>query len=650
MSQLRQKAKQLLAQKNSLDDLSKLDEIELAKLVEELRIHQIELELQAEELNKVNIELAETHNQYFELFDNAPVGYVVIDIHGIVLHVNTMACQLFNQSLQRVKNKPLVKFLQPRSMTYFYNLIEDVIEKTMINTVVLEVSQQRFIEFHAKYYKQDSILLSLIDVTEKINTEQELIKAKADAEQASQIKSEFIANMSHEFRTPMNAILGFSEILQQKLSAYPQYRSYIDSILKSGRILLNLINDILDVSKIEAGYVDVKIHSMNFHYLLSEIQQIFSLKAQQKNLELSIDLPSDFPKIIMLDERLIRQVLFNLVGNAIKFTNHGFVRITVQKITQNENFIDFKIKIQDSGKGIEQEQLDNMFKPFQYCSDKIEGTGLGLTISKRLTEAMGGELLVYSQLNSGSEFNIILPNVQIAVSKDVVLNEHPAEEIMFQPATILIVNDNKEMIVILKQYFLKYLFDIIDVIPSNDVLLQVKQHSPDMIFIDVNDLETVKTLATDLNTQYQTIPKVLITANIGQQNIKSLFQHVIIKPYFSSDIVKILTHYLPYSKKQNTSELNYDFTDLVSQKENFQQDFILQFKEIEEKFTRAESYLDMFSLIEVTEDIENLAKQYEIQSLVAYSEDLKVVTEQFDVENITKFYQVFYSLHKQLFS
>ncbi len=259
------------------------------------------------------------------------------------------------------------------------------------------------------------------DITEKKETEAELKtqtqyaenarmsaeKAQIEAESANLLKSTFLANMSHEIRTPMNAILGFTRLLLDK-EIHKKDRDMLEIIMNSGKGLLSLINDILDFSKIEANEIEISIVKINLPYFFESIEDLFHIQTSQKNLDFDLNLSKNLPKIVFGDENRIRQILINVVGNAIKFTETGNISINVKWISEK-----LIISISDTGIGINKDKLEEIFSPFKQSDSstdrKYEGTGLGLAISLRLTEMMDGELKVESETNKGSKFTISLP-------------------------------------------------------------------------------------------------------------------------------------------------------------------------------------------------------------------------------------------------
>ncbi len=255
---------------------------------------------------------------------------------------------------------------------------------------------------------------TITNITEKKQAEEELRKAKKTAEIANKYKSEFIANMSHEIRTPMNAILGFCDLMLD-MELNERSRSYLQSIASSGRTLLALMNDILDLSKIEAQKLQLNYESVDIRILLEEIKQIFSGEVEKRSLDFYLFIDDSVPEEIIFDEVRLRQILFNVVGNALKFTESGYIKIQVESYPDLIG-ITLIISVEDTGIGIEKDQQERIFEMFTQqegqSNRKYGGTGLGLTITKRLTEMLGGSISLDSEPGQGSIFTFMFPNVR----------------------------------------------------------------------------------------------------------------------------------------------------------------------------------------------------------------------------------------------
>ena len=249
---------------------------------------------------------------------------------------------------------------------------------------------------------------SMVDSIE--NAQNQLAEARTQAESASKTKSQFLANMSHEIRTPMTAILGYTELLRGGELSVQEQQRYLTIIQHNGDALLALINDVLDLSRIEAGQVTSDLRAFSPQDLLDEVVDSLQLRAREKGLSLELKLTSPLPALVSGDVFRLRQILMNLAGNAVKFTEHGFVRVHASWDHGEQSI---KVKVEDSGIGISECQLKSIFQPFSQAdashSRRYAGTGLGLSIARELARAQGGDITVFSQEGKGSRFELVLP-------------------------------------------------------------------------------------------------------------------------------------------------------------------------------------------------------------------------------------------------
>ena len=362
----------------------------------------------------------------YGLFELAPIArehvfsdlrdaIVVTDFHHRVIDMNTMAETLFPQADGFRAGQPASSFFKAHPT--IIQLLRTGKEKAEFSFRQKDGLAVYLLEKTPVLNNKRSLLgyiLSFKDITSIKQAEAALIKARMQAESANRAKSEFLANMSHEIRTPMNAILGFTEALSGKLKD-PANKKMIDSVASSGKLLMALLNDLLDLSKIEAGQLVIRPRQLDLLMIADEIRTLFEEKAVKKGLSLEVAWSDGFPGQLYLDEMRIRQVFFNLVGNAVKFTHNGGVQIKLVFKPKDKYTGTLKIHVADTGIGIPQEMHSEIFKPFYQHSATLTrefgGSGLGLTISRRLIEKMGGDLKVKSTPGKGAVFTVTIPGL-----------------------------------------------------------------------------------------------------------------------------------------------------------------------------------------------------------------------------------------------
>ncbi|MCP4109065.1 MAG: response regulator [Desulfobacteraceae bacterium] len=272
-------------------------------------------------------------------------------------------------------------------------------------------------DYIIKPFSKDELMVRVLNHLRLSEASNALKKASERVETANRVRSAFIANMNHEIRTPINAIIGFAEILEGQVK--DEQKEYLLSIISSGKILLTLLNDVLDLSKIESGKLELQNEEVDLRVLFNEIKNIFSVKTRKKGLDFQIEIDPALPERILSDKVRLRQILFNLVGNAVKYTDSGLVKLVAQRDPESEELV---ISVQDTGIGIPEDHEGRVFEAFiQYDQKNIGrygGAGLGLAIAKRLVKMMGGKISLESTLGKRSVFQVMLGNVAVASAAD----------------------------------------------------------------------------------------------------------------------------------------------------------------------------------------------------------------------------------------
>ena len=289
------------------------------------------------------------------------------------------------------------------------------------------------------------------DVEEKKRHEDFLLRQKSEAENANQTKSAFLANMSHEIRTPLGVIVGFSSLLKNSRLAPDERDHYVDAIIRNGRALTTIIDDILDLAKVEAGKIVIEELSFSLVELLTECVEMFRDKARQKNLFLILNIDEASPTSVRSDPTRVRQILINLIGNAIKFTEEGGIQVSAKVRAGDDGGVICQILIKDSGIGLSAEQIERLFQPFVQADDtttrKFGGTGLGLTLSKRLANALGGDITIQeSVLGAGCTFVVTFKagTAQSQVATGGAARLGSEDEIKLSELEILVVDDSPD--------------------------------------------------------------------------------------------------------------------------------------------------------------------------------------------------------------
>ena len=389
-------------------------------LLHELQVHQIELEMQNEELRESHIALDIVRTRYFDLYDLAPIGYLTLNAHGAIQQANLTVANLLGMMRGSLIKQPLSKLILKADQDVYYLSHKKLMESGDPQSFDLQIVRSDLTTFWANLvitlahvYSSDAdnsldneqeIRVVLNDISARKQAEYALQEAKLIADKANLAKSEFLSSMSHELRTPLNAILGFAQLIE--CSAPPPtitQQKNVEQIIKAGWYLLDLINEILDLAVIESGKVVLHIESLSLAEVLNDAQAMLEHQAQQRGINMLFPQTADV-YCVKADRVRMKQVIVNLLSNALKY-NKPNGSVNVSYVKKNNQRI--RICVQDTGEGLTTDNMAQLFQPFNRLgkeSSKEEGTGIGLVVSKRIVELMGGVIGVESTVGKGSVF------------------------------------------------------------------------------------------------------------------------------------------------------------------------------------------------------------------------------------------------------
>ncbi len=452
---------------------------------------------------------------------------------------------------------------------------------------IIEVSQSGLVFFLLlfsgffllKFVRKTNMLRHENNLRRRV--ERDLIKAKQEAEMANKAKSVFLSNMSHEIRTPLNAIIGFSQLMSRDKQLSNLQKEYNDSIVRAGEHLLELINEILELSKIEAGRIEINSATIDLYILLNDINLLFSERARHKNLQLIFEKADDLPQYVVVDEGKLRQLFVNIVGNAVKFTEEGGIAVRTRVSEKQDGRRTLVVEVQDSGPGISDDEMGRLFKHFEQTSSGIKkgfGSGLGLALSKELAKIMGGDITVTSELGVGSVFTF---EVEISNGKQEDVERQNTNKVIGiksvksqeKKLKILVVDDKAENLQVAVHLLKAVGFETIEAVDGADAIEKFKKYNPHLILMDMRmpvmdgyeATQRIKETKDGCN-----IPIVALTASTFEEERKRIaalkMEGYIRKPFRETELFntigKILDIEYIYEEESYTEELNKPVSEM----------------------------------------------------------------------------------------
>ncbi|OUL35812.1 hypothetical protein BV372_09475 [Nostoc sp. T09] len=521
--------------------------------------------------------------QTLEVLDSASDSIIIRDLDDRITYWNRGAEVLYGWKREEVIGQYIHTFLQTDFPKPLDTILSEFLEQghwegelhhTTCNGQQIIVASRWTLQRDAKGQPSTQLEINN-DITERKLFELALAQAKEAAEAASHAKSEFLANMSHELRTPLNGILGYAQILQRSKHLNEDERSRIDVIYQCGSHLLTLINDILDLSKIEAQKVELMTSDFHFPAFLQGVAEMCRIRAELKGIEFRHQLALELPVAIRADEKRLRQVLINLLSNAIKFTDAGSVTFTISYASEGK----IRFEVRDSGIGIVPEKLQAIFQPFEQAGDRrrqIEGTGLGLAISQRIVELMGSTIQVQSDLGVGSIFwfEVHLPEADEWVKTSQADDYGQIIGIKDRKPKIVVVDDKWENRSVINNLLSPIGFDVTEATDGEEGWQKILEFQPDLVITDLlmpelDGFELIKRIRE--SETYKDITIIVSSASVFEsdqhRSIEAGGNDFMAKPIQASVLFQKLRHYLNldwiYEQKKPENQLNLENAELV---------------------------------------------------------------------------------------
>jgi len=652
----------LRAEKESEDEIGVLTD-EFNKMLSQLQIR--------------NIELKESEAKFREVVEQSVDALFMFGTDGQIVDVNYAACETLSYSRKELLKLNMMDINTVfTEVSFFYEAMEKLKHEKYITTegeqktnsgnMIPVEMRMGFVDIKG----QKLVLASARDITERKQSQKELQQAndllelkvsertstlksvnaalsieKERAESANQAKSLFLANMSHEIRTPMNAVIGFTDVLASS-SLTDQQKSYVKSIQSGSRNLLILINDILDLSRIEAGKIKILSDKVYVRQMLEDLKQVFFMLAEEKGLSFKLEIGESVPDIIMSDEVRIRQILFNLTNNALKFTRKGEIKVTAEyKIAvAGDIFYSLLIKVCDTGIGIEKKYQESIFNIFEQQDNQntreFGGAGLGLAISSRLAEKLDSTLTVESKKDMGSCFTLSLRSPEVISKADNIVVATNDTNAHFEASTILIVDDIEENRILIEEYLSDQKFVILQASNGIEGMEMIKSERPDLVLMDIrmpkmNGIEATQLIKQD--PLVANIPVIAVTASVVEDSRsdkkRGVFDYVLYKPLSKKKLNQCLQKFIEVDSSAGSVAVIEAFSDrLEREMRNSTEGFSNEITKYEHVISQSINKGNFGGVDELLEELCRLAIEYDMPEFKELTSQLREANNQFDIE------------------
>jgi signal transduction histidine kinase len=554
------------------------------ELMHELQVYHVELELQNEELRSTQSYLESALQLHTDLFNRIPVGSLIVTVQGVIVKANEFFCSMVSRTMDEVNGKSLANFIIRDDHQVFYSLFPGFFKSPDKKALKMKLEGKnktiREVEITGQKVNYSLLLpkglaqgpyllLTLIDQTQHNAVFRALEAATVRANdlsvkalESSRAKSTFLANMSHEIRNPLNAVIGFSQLIDRQPGMSKQVKDYNSRILRSGEHLLSLVNDVLELSKIEAGRNELKERTIVLRELMEEVILVYKELAHEKSLSLNYYPADDLPELIRVDDHKLRRVLINLISNAIKFTEKGHVNIVISHTKDSDNSSLLQVSVVDTGVGIADHEKSRLFERFEQTSAGIQkrsGSGLGLSLVFELLQLMDGEISVRSRVQEGSDFTFTIPLKRVESTPVITSTRQRIQGIKsldYKKNRILVAEDDDSN----RRYLIDLLQDVgFDVV---DDIRCVADDSVDLIIADVNSSifrTAISAEGASSDFKLKKLPLIALSAiAFDEYDSAGLlsgngFQGFLLKPYQIDDLLEMMRSIL---------EISYEYVDL----------------------------------------------------------------------------------------